>query len=124
LCLEVPAGWSGTSGPPPLLLQITQPESGFGLELSTWTSEPLPPRQGFSLLFDDQSAYRSIPIFPDGALVQSWLADDPTGPMIQTWSGPVGDRMLEVAASYPLGRTTEGELVIQPLIEAICTTWR
>lgn len=124
LCMEVPAGWSGTAGPPPLLLELEQAGTGFRFELTASPTDRGPDREGLFLLFDDAQAYRAVPILAPDAGSRTWQSLDPAGPTVQSWSNVIGGRWVEVAATYPLGFATEGRSVVEPLFQALCTTWR
>ena len=125
LCLEIPEGWSGTTGPPPDVLDLTQADTGFGLQIRTWDpGTELPPRQGFTVAFEDPGGFRTVPLLAPGASTRTWQSDAPTGPTIQAWYGEVNGRSVEVAATFPLGRLTEGREVVDPLLRGVCTTWR
>jgi hypothetical protein len=122
LCLEIPEGWSGTTGPPPEVLALTQSGTGFGLEIRTWAAgDALPPREGFRISFEDPGGFRTVPLLAPGAATRTWESDDPTGPTIQAWYGELNGRSVEVAASFPLGRITEGREVVDPLLRGVCT---
>lgn len=124
LCLEVPEGFSGTTGPPPLLLDLVQIDTGFGFQIRVGAAEAeLPPRPGFSVLFDSPGgSYRSVPILAPGAISRSWIAEGPDGTVVRTWSNRLGERMVEVAAVYPQGRVTEGTDALEPVLESVCRT--
>jgi hypothetical protein len=124
LCLEVPEGFSGTTGPPPLVLDLAQLGTGFSIQIRVSpAAEPLPDRAGFTVLFDSPGgSYRSVPILAPGAVSRTWLADDPAGPIIRTWSNRLGDRNVEVAAIYPRDRVSAGEQLLEPLLDSMCRT--
>lgn len=123
LCLEVPPGFSGSSGAPPLVLDLAQ-EGGFGVQIRVGPAgQPLPERHGFHVLFESPGgSYRSVPVLAPGASSATWGTDDPSGPLVQTWTNDIGGRAVEVAAIYPHGRLTEGELVLEPLLDSVCRT--
>jgi hypothetical protein len=51
-------------------------------------------------------------------------ATDPRGPSVHAWYAPLGGRLVEVAAVIPFGRATEGLDAVDPLLRALCTTYR
>ena len=124
LCLEVPPGWTGTAGRPPLLLDIEQPTTGFGFQLRAWpATEAVPPREGYDVLFEDGDGFRTVPILGDDTATRTWLSSDASGAMITSWSGPLGDRIVEVAILTPLGRATEGRRAVGEVVRGLCKTW-
>ncbi|MEQ1504376.1 MAG: hypothetical protein ABMB14_19200 [Myxococcota bacterium] len=125
LCLEVPAGWTGSTGASPDLLTLVQDRTGFGFEIRGWpVAEPTPPRPGWTVSWEDTGAWRTVPILATATGTRTWQSDEGDGRAIQSWYGPLGDRTVEIAAVYPPGRTIEGRDVIEPLLHALCTTWR
>jgi hypothetical protein len=125
LCLEVPQGYRGTTGPPPDLLELSKGDTGFELEIHVFPpGDPPAERPGFELLFEDRGGYRTIPILGEGSASRSWISVDPDGPMAQSWFGPLGDRTVEVVLVYPHGRAIEGEDALAPIVASLCTTWR
>lgn len=120
LCLDIPEGWSGTSGSPPVLLDLVQADSGFGLAIRTWSPGQTPPLlDGFYVVFEDEGIYRTVPLLP-AAGTRTWASEDPDGPTVQTWYGQLGERIVEIAASCPIDRFTEGRAVIDALVREIC----
>jgi hypothetical protein len=121
LCLEIPDGWAGTVGPPPLVLELAQRDTGFGLMIRTWPAhEPMPDREGFWLSFEDDGQYRTVPLLAPHAATKTWQSEDPLGPTVQAWYGSIDHLAIEIAVSYPMGRATEGRSVVDPLLQAIC----
>lgn len=123
LCLEIPDGWSGTTGPPPLVLELVQKETGVGLLVRTWPAqEPMPAHEGYQLVFEDDGQYRSVPLLAPYAASKTWQSDDPLGPTLQAWYGSIDHLAIEVAVTYPLGKATEGRSVVDPLLQGLCWT--
>lgn len=123
LCLDkLPEGFSGTIGPPPVVLDVQDPD-GFGFQIRVGPAdEPLPERTGYALLFESTGSYRSVPLLAPNAVSRTWVADPGDGEVIQTWSNRLGNRTVEIAAVYPRGRVTEGEAALAPLLAALCQT--
>lgn len=118
LSLDVPYGWSGTAGSPPVLLDLIQAETGFGLQIRAWlVGEEAPPRLGYAVLFEDVGAYRTVPVFDGVGGTRTWQADD--GRTIQAWYGDLGNRTVEVALLFPLGRATEGRAATEVLLRSL-----
>lgn len=125
ICLEIPQGWSGTTGPPPDVLRLAQDGTGIGFEIRTWTpGADVPPREGFVVSFEDSGGFRTVPILAPGASTRTWQSDDPEAPTIQAWYGELNGSSVEIAGSFPPGRLTEGREVVDPLLRGVCTTWR
>lgn len=122
LCLEIPDGWSGTIGPEPLLLVL---EDADGVRFQVTARDALPPdeRPGFTLTFSDDGSYRTVPILTPSA-TRTWQEDAPLGRTLQGWYGEVAGRMVGVEAIYPFGHATNGRDRVDPLLRALCTTWR
>jgi hypothetical protein len=122
LCLEVPVGWTGTTGPAPLLLELEQEGTGFRIEVLAWDGRDAPAdREGYVVMFDDAGAYRTVPILtPSGSRTSEAL--DPGGDSVHAWYAPLNGRLVEVAAVLPAGRATEGLAAVEPVLRALCTT--
>lgn len=123
LCLEVPEGFSGSTGGPPLLLELEQTGTGFALEIRAWpVGEPPPGRPGHTVLFEDPAGYRAVPILGRDAGSRTWIGDA-DGRTVTSWFAPLGDRVVEVSILAPPGRSTEARAALDPLVQALCTTW-
>lgn len=115
LALDVPEGWGGSAGPAPVLLDLTQETSGFGLQIRTWAvGEDPPARVGFAVLFEDAGTYRDVPGLGPQVGTRTWQADD--GRTVQSWFATLGERVVEVAALYPAGRSIEGREAVGALL--------
>lgn len=116
LCLGVPAGWTGTAGPAPELLELSH-ESGVELAVRTWSTlyptPAVPP--GFELFFDDDDTYRAVPALRGGG-TWTWVSLDPQGPLIQGWYASEADRVVAVQVTYPFGKVTVGRSTVDPLL--------
>lgn len=118
LCLAVPPGWTGTTGPPPLVLEI-EDAAGERVALSV-SPAPFPSeREGYQLLFEDDGAYRTVPLLEGGGS-RSWQSVDPYGPFVQAWYGRVGGAEVEVAVTTPLNGATAGYDALHALIRTLC----
>lgn len=123
LCLEVPATWSGSSGPPPHLLALSHEGSGVRLDLFAWsTSEPAPDEPSeWELVFFDDGGYRTVPLLSPSS-TSTWATGEPQGPTRQSWSGQLGERTVRVEATYPFDWAVAGRDLVEPLLEALCST--
>lgn len=121
LCLQVPDGWSGTSGPAPLVLELVQRGTGFRFEVRALDDAVPPPSQraGFVLQFEDDGSYRTVPVLARAAS-RAWTSVDPGGPMAFAWYGPLDGRTVEVTVILPAGRATEGLAAVEPLLTGLC----
>ncbi len=118
LCLPVPEGWSGTTGPAPLVLDVTSAD-GVRVTLSV-SAEGFPPeREGFELLFEDEGSYRAIPLLTGGG-TRSWQSVDPTGPLVQAWYGTVREEVVEAAVTFPLGTSTGAGDQVRAMLRGLC----
>jgi len=122
LCMAIPAGWSGTTAPPPDVLALDAEEGGVHLEVHVLPpgTSPTTDRPGLVLAFEDLGSYRTVPLLAPSSL-RSWQPIDPAGPMVMAWWSEVGARTVSVEATFPNGRSTEGLDRVQPLLEALCT---
>ena len=124
LCLEVPDGWSGTAGAPPALLRLVHNQTEVRFEVFVWSSPSRAPtcRRGGgcgSRTMTATAPYRSL------ACKHSHVGSgNPARPDPSTWSGSVGGRQVEVAATYPFGASVRGRDLVEPLLEALCTTYQ
>ncbi|MCB9685665.1 MAG: hypothetical protein H6735_11535 [Alphaproteobacteria bacterium] len=122
LCLPIPSGWSGTTGPAPLVLEIAD-DAGRRVELSV-SALPFPSqREGYELLFEDDGSYRTVPLLIGGG-TRSWQSVDPYGPLVQAWYGQVGGQEVEVAVTTPLDSATASYDLLHALVAGLCTTGR
>ena len=119
LCLTVPAGWSGTSGPAPQLLDLTHQGTGSKLRLQAWPwGTPMPQeRAGFELVFAPTIAnYRTVPLL---APARTYTLADAAGELVQGWIGTVDGRLVVVEHQAPFGRTTEGRDAMTTLLASL-----
>ncbi|HHO52800.1 MAG TPA: hypothetical protein ENK18_18475 [Deltaproteobacteria bacterium] len=122
LCLEVPPSWEGTSGPPPHLLALRHAPSGVRLDLFAWSAAQQAPDPGdWELVFSDDGGYRTVPLLSPSSTA-TWATSEPQGPTRQTWSGQLGQRRVQVAATYPFDWSVAGRDLVEPLLEALCST--
>lgn len=122
LCLEIPAGWSGTTGPEPHLL-ILEDEDGIRFEVTATAGPPPDERPGHVSTFADDGSYRTVPILTPSA-TRTWREDAPLGRTVQGWYAPLGGRLVGVEVSYPFGHATDGRDRVDGLLRGLCTTWR
>jgi hypothetical protein len=122
LCMSIPAGWSGTTGPPPEVLALDAEVGGVHLEVHVLPlgTTPITDRPGLVLAFEDLSSYRTVPLLAPSSL-RSWQPLDPSGPTVMAWWNEVDGRTVAVEATFPNGRSTEGLDRVEPLLEALCS---
>lgn len=119
LCVDVPAGWSGTTSDGPRFLQVER-DDGYAFALTVGVELPeAPTPAGFSVLFEEAGTYRNPPILPEAG-TRTWTSVDPSGPLIRAWYGRVDGVPIEVAATYPLGGVTAGDSVFASFLARFC----
>ncbi len=126
LCLEVPVGWRGSAGSEGPLLDLKHEASGVRFRVFAWSATDPPPGDldvGWVLHFSDDGGYRTVPILSP-ASTSTWRASAQPGPTRQTWTGAVGGRTVRVEATYPFGASVSGRDEVEPLLEALCTTYQ
>ncbi len=104
-CLDVPNGWSGSSGGAPALFRLVDDSTGAEVSLWSWpASEVIPaPRAGFDLAFYDADTYRFPPSLAPTA---TYTLVNAEGEVVQGWTSLVGGRNIVVEVQALFGRTT------------------
>lgn len=117
LCLEVPVGWEGTTGPPPQLLELALDDAGT-VRIAVWpwgTPVPQVP-DGSSLVFLDEDSYRAVPVLQPAATYTLSTAD---GGLTQGWYGSQDGRVVVVEVSAEPGHTTRARDAATPLLQGL-----
>lgn len=118
LCLPIPEGWSGTTGPAPLVLDVANAD-GVRVTLSVSPTGFPSAREGYEVLFEDDGTYRAIPLLGGGG-TRSWQSVDPAGPLVQAWYGTVRGEVVEAAVTYPLGTSTSAGDQVRAMLRGLC----
>ncbi len=123
LCLDVPRDWDALGRGDGVLGTLHHAESGvdvFVLEYDV-SEPPIQDRDGFTLEFEDQSAYRSVPALSAGG-TRTWTSEEPDGPTLKEWYGTVGNQRIHLEVVLPFGRAIEGTRVVEVLLASLKTT--
>jgi hypothetical protein len=123
LCLVLPEAWSG--GVPEGGAQATLHHTPSGVTVSVFVLEGREPtdvlRPGYTLTFEDNSAYRKLAVFEDGG-TRTWTSDAPGGPTLKAWYGTVATQCFMLEFLLPFGRAIEGTHAVEELLTAISTS--
>ena len=122
VCLVLPRSWRG-SVPAEGLGTLHHEQTGVSVTVRSYDPDEPPDaeREGFTLTFEDQSAYRKIALFEDGG-TRTWTSNAPGGPTLQAWFGRVGGRCIELEVQLPFGKAIEGTRAVEGLLAALSTT--
>jgi hypothetical protein len=119
LCWTVPEGWIGASEPGGDVA-LTHADSGVVVRLGAdrWPGERFPDPPGLVRLFEDDGAYRTVPLlFP--AATATWRGAEGEGPTVQRWWGRVGDRRVWLEVVAPDGALLRSDL-LDPVLTGVC----
>ena len=123
ICLVVPPAWTGRVDAAGALGTLHHDASGVSVSVRTFeaSTPPAASREGYTLTFEDESAYRKIPVFEDGG-TRTWTSNAPGGPTLKAWFGTVGGRCIQLEVLLPFGKAIEGTRAVEDLLTAISTT--
>lgn len=118
LCLDLPTGWSGTSGPPPHLLEIHDAQQLVTLRLQVWPwGTRLPQdRPGFELIFSDAGGYRILHRF---GLADTYTLGSADGLLVQGWTVPYEGRVVVTEFAATFGHHTLGLEAVERLLAGL-----
>jgi hypothetical protein len=122
LCLVLPEAWS--EAPKEDGAQAILWHTPSAVTVSVFVLEGQQPsneaRSGFTLTFEDDSAYRKLDVFEKGG-TRTWTSDAPSGPTLKEWYGTVEDQCILLAFLLPFGRAIEGTHAVEELLAALST---
>ena len=122
LCLDVPSDWDVRGSGNGVLGSLRHAKSGVEITVIEYgpSSESQRERVGFTLDFEDESAYRALPMLRDGG-TRTWTSDAPGGPILKEWFGTIGTHRVHLEVLLPFGGSIRGTRAAEALLSGLLT---
>jgi hypothetical protein len=123
LCLDIPADWDVLGAGDGVLGTLSHRASGVDITIIEYRQSDrlVRERDGFSLQFEDESAYRTIEVLSAGG-TRTWTSTEPGGPTLKEWYGTVGNRRIHLEIVLPFGKIIQGTRAVEQLFAGLKMT--